>query len=107
MIAFRSGEGERFDMSTEEWNGFARHASFYEAREKARSMGLNIIWDAESPKTPEGYYQIQGGLDYAIAKSLGVAPFADILWMETKSADLARRNTPRRSTNSSRQDARA
>jgi isocitrate lyase len=40
-------------------------------------------------KTPEGYYQVQGGLDYAIAKSLAAAPFADILWMETKTADLA------------------
>ena len=52
-------------------------------------MGINIIWDCELPKTPEGYYQIQGGIEYAIAKSLAVAPFADIIWMETKTADLA------------------
>src|SRR5205814_7868037 len=38
---------------------------------------------------PEGYYQVQGGIDYAIAKSLAAASFADILWMETKTADLA------------------
>ena len=38
--------------------------------------------------TPEGYYQVQGGIPYAIAKSLAVAPFADLLWMETKTADL-------------------
>jgi len=31
---------------------------------------------------------VRGGLDYAIAKSLAVAPFADLLWMETKTADL-------------------
>ena len=30
-----------------------------------------------------------GGIDYAVAKSLAAAPFADILWMETKTADLA------------------
>ncbi len=52
-------------------------------------MGIHVIWDCELPKTPEGYYQISGGIDYAIAKSLAVAPFADILWMETKTADLA------------------
>ncbi len=40
-------------------------------------------------KTPEGYYQLRGGIPYAIAKSLAAAPFADILWMETKTADLA------------------
>src|SRR6202011_3901105 len=42
----------------------------------------------ELPKTPEGFYQIQSGIDYAIARSLAVAPFADLLWMETKTADL-------------------
>ncbi|WP_252159399.1 isocitrate lyase ICL2 subunit AceAb, partial [Mycobacterium tuberculosis] len=45
--------------------------------------------DCELAKTPEGYYQIRGGIPYAIAKSLAAAPFADILWMETKTADLA------------------
>ena len=50
---------------------------------------MHIIWDCELPRTPEGYYQINTGIDYAIAKSLAAAPFADILWMETKTADLA------------------
>ena len=40
------------------------------------------------PRTPDGYYHIQGGIDYAIAKSLAAAPFADLIWMETKTADL-------------------
>lgn len=46
-------------------------------------------WDPGSARTLEGYYQVQGGIDYAIAKSLAAAPFADLLWMETKTADLA------------------
>ena len=46
------------------------------------------VWDCELAKTPEGYYQIRGGIPYAIAKSLAAAPFADLLWMETKTADL-------------------
>jgi isocitrate/methylisocitrate lyase len=81
-------EGERFDMTVEEWLAFSKRASFYEAGARAKSMGIQLIWDCELPKTPEGFYQIQGGLDYAIAKSLAVAPFADVLWMETKTADL-------------------
>jgi len=32
---------------------------------------------------------VRGGIPYAIAKSLAAAPFADLLWMETKTADLA------------------
>jgi isocitrate lyase len=31
---------------------------------------------------------IKGGIDYAIARSLAVAPHADVIWMETKTADL-------------------
>ena len=88
VIAFRGNEGERFEMTAAEWLTFANRTSFHAARARARSMGINIIWDCEISKTPEGYYQVQGGLEYAIAKSLAAAPFADILWMETKTGDL-------------------
>ncbi len=89
VMEFRAGEGERFDMSVDEWMDFAKRASFYAAREKANTMGIHLIWDCELPKTPEGFYHIKSGVDYAIAKSLAAAPFADILWMETKTADLS------------------
>jgi isocitrate lyase len=75
-------------MSAGEWLAFASHTSFHAARAKAKSMGINIIWDCDVSKTAEGYYQVQGGIEYAVAKSLAVAPFADLLWMETKTADL-------------------
>jgi isocitrate lyase len=54
-----------------------------------KSLGIQIIWDCELAKTPEGYYQIRGDVDCAIARSLAAAPFADMLWMETATADLA------------------
>ena len=88
VMKSRTDEGERFDMSVEEWHAFSKRASFYEVRERAKSMGIQIVWDCELPKTPEGFYQIQSGIDYAITRSLAVAPFADLLWMETKTADL-------------------
>jgi len=84
----RTDEGERFEMSIEEWLAFSKRASFYEIRERAKPMGIQAIWDSELPKTPEGFYQIQSGIDYAISRSLAVAPFADMLWMETKTANL-------------------
>jgi isocitrate lyase len=89
VIEFRSSEGESFDMSAAGWLDFASQTSFHAARSKAKSMGISIIWDCEISKTPEGYYQIQSGIDYAVARSLAVAPFSDLLWMETKTADLA------------------
>jgi isocitrate lyase len=76
-------------MSAPEWRRFAARASLYAAREKARELGADVGWDPEPAKTPEGYYQVRGGIPYAIAKSLAAAPFADLLWMETKTADLA------------------
>ncbi len=88
VMAFRQAEGERFAMSLEEWKAFASKASFFAAREKARSLGIQIIWDCERTKTPEGYYHVENGIDLAIARSLASAPFADILWMETKTANL-------------------
>jgi isocitrate lyase len=88
IMQWRLDEGERFDMTLEEWLAFSKEASFFEAGARAKSMGMQLTWDCELPKTPEGFYQIQGGIDYAIAKSLAVAPFADILWMETKTANL-------------------
>lgn len=89
VLAFGESEEEPVAMSPEEWRAFAATASLYVAREKAKDLGVNPGWDCELAKTPEGYYQIRGGIPYAIAKSLAAAPFADILWMETKTADLA------------------
>lgn len=39
-------------------------------------------------RTPEGYYVIKGGLDYAISRSLAYAPWADVLWFETSTPDM-------------------
>lgn len=89
LLKFRESEGESLDMTVADWNAFAKTASLYAAREKARALGVDAAWDCERAKTPEGYYQVRGGIPYAIAKSLAAAPFADLLWMETKTADLA------------------
>ncbi|HEY1198729.1 MAG TPA: isocitrate lyase [Thermoplasmata archaeon] len=39
-------------------------------------------------QTPEGFFDITGGLDMAIARGLAYAPFADLLWFETAGPDL-------------------
>jgi len=88
VMNFHIDEGEKFELTIEEWLKFVNRVSYREAKEKAKSLGISIIWDYELPKTPEGYFQIQGGIKYAISRSLSAAPFADILWMETKTAKL-------------------
>jgi isocitrate lyase len=87
-IAFGTSHGESFELSPEQWLDFSKHASWYAAREKAKALEIDVPWDCELAKTPEGYYQVQGGIEFAIAKSLAAAPFADILWMETATANL-------------------
>ena len=87
-IAFRQSEGDPPAMTSEQWMAFAARAPLYQARERARSLGVSAVWDCEHAKTPDGFYQTRAGIDYAIAKSLAAAPFADMLWMETKTADL-------------------
>ena len=89
ILRFKESEGEALALKPAEWIEFARTASLYAAREKARELGVDAPWDCELARTPEGYYQVRGGIPYAIAKSLAAAPFADLLWMETKTADLA------------------
>ena len=89
VLELHASEGEQLQTTVEEWLEFASSSSLPEARARARSLGVDLFWDCELAATPEGYYQVEGGIPYAIAKSLAVAPFADILWMETKTADLA------------------
>jgi isocitrate lyase len=88
LMSFRAEEGAELEMSVDAWRRFASTAPWSVARAAAQRMGLRLEWDPERAKSPEGYYQVRGGIDYAIAKSLAVAPYADVLWMETKTANL-------------------
>jgi isocitrate lyase len=40
-------------------------------------------------RTAEGFYQLRGGIEAAIARGLAYAPYADMLWCETAHPDLA------------------
>jgi isocitrate lyase len=40
-------------------------------------------------RTPEGFFRIRGGLECAIARGLAYAPYADVVWCETSTPDLA------------------
>jgi isocitrate lyase len=40
-------------------------------------------------RTSEGFFRIKAGVDTAIARGLAYAPFADMIWCETSTPDLA------------------
>jgi isocitrate lyase len=56
-----------------------------------KEFGLKSVpyWNWDSPRTREGYYRYQGGTQCAINRGVAFAPYADLLWMETKSPILA------------------
>src|SRR6185295_6776527 len=70
VIEFRAAEGEPVEISPDEWRRFAARASLSVAREKARDLGIEVEWDSEAARTPEGYYQVRGGIPYAIPSRL-------------------------------------
>ncbi|KAF8916985.1 isocitrate lyase icl [Mucidula mucida] len=68
------------------------HESYHGAVEIAqKKFGLKSVpyWNWDAPRTREGYYRYQGGTQCAINRAAAFAPYADLLWMETKSPILA------------------
>ncbi|KAL1408903.1 isocitrate lyase 1 [Vanrija albida] len=65
----------------------AEHASNKEALAIAKRHGLQSVpfWDWDAPRTREGYYRYRGGTRCAINRAIAFAPYADLIWMETKS----------------------
>lgn len=65
--------------------------SHKEATKIAKEFGLRTVpyWNWDTPRTREGYYRYQGGTQCAINRAVAYAPYADLLWMETKSPILA------------------
>jgi isocitrate/methylisocitrate lyase len=39
-------------------------------------------------RTAEGFYRVRDGIDAAISRGLGYAPYADLVWFETSTPDL-------------------
>jgi isocitrate lyase len=39
-------------------------------------------------RTVEGFFELKGGLELAIARALSYAPYADVIWCETSTPDL-------------------
>ncbi|KAJ7044949.1 isocitrate lyase [Mycena alexandri] len=60
-----------------------------EAREIATDiLGEPVFWDWDLPRTREGYYHVTGGVEPAIKRAIAFAPYADMIWLETKEPDL-------------------
>ena len=88
VMQARINSGVKLPMTIGQWKTFAKNVSNYETREQAKSMGIDIFWSWDLPRNAEGFYQITGGREMAVARGLALAPFADLLWRETARPDL-------------------
>ena len=60
-----------------------------EVRAIAKGLtGVDIYWDWDSPRTREGFYRYQGGCQSSIRRAIAYAPYADMIWMESKLPDF-------------------
>ena len=61
---------------------------------EAATLVTSNIDDNDQPfctgeRTPEGYYRVMNGIQQAISRGLAYAPYADLIWCETGTPDLA------------------
>ncbi|KAK3678942.1 isocitrate lyase 1 [Recurvomyces mirabilis] len=63
--------------------------SHSEAKAIAKGLtGVDVYFDWDAPRVREGYYRIQGGCAYGVARAIAYAPYADMIWMESKLPDF-------------------
>lgn len=68
----------------------SRGKSNSEARAVARGiLGADVYFDWSAPRTREGYYRYKGGCQCAVNRAVAYAPYADLIWMESKLPDYA------------------
>jgi isocitrate lyase len=72
------------DKLLSEWKDKTKLISHADAAALAKSHGIEIHFDWDAPRTREGFYRYQGGTKCAINRALAFAPYADLMWMETK-----------------------
>eukprot|EP00339_Tiarina_fusa_P018569 CAMPEP_0117022520 /NCGR_PEP_ID=MMETSP0472-20121206/16913_1 /TAXON_ID=693140 ORGANISM="Tiarina fusus, Strain LIS" /NCGR_SAMPLE_ID=MMETSP0472 /ASSEMBLY_ACC=CAM_ASM_000603 /LENGTH=404 /DNA_ID=CAMNT_0004728397 /DNA_START=1491 /DNA_END=2705 /DNA_ORIENTATION=+ len=84
----KSGKSNTEELLTR-WKA-AKNLSNRDARDCAKDLGFgNVYWCWEKPRTREGYYLFNSGIDFCIARARAMAPYADLIWMETSKPVLA------------------
>lgn len=71
-----------------DWRAKSMKMSNPEARKLAKSLGFDIFFDWDAPRSREGYYRVIGGVDYSIVRAIAFSPLSDLIWMETATPDL-------------------
>ncbi|EQC39349.1 isocitrate lyase [Saprolegnia diclina VS20] len=49
----------------------------------ASQHGVKVAFCWEKARTVEGYYRVQGGVEFCVSRARAYAPYCDLIWMET------------------------
>lgn len=75
------------DAAIQKYLAASKGKSNTEARAIASSItGTEIYFDWDACRSREGYYRYQGGTQACVERAIAYAPYAEMLWMETKNA---------------------
>lgn len=73
----------------DEYNRQSRGKSLGEQKAIAKSLtGVDVYFDWDAARTREGYYRFQGGTEPSVVRAIAFAPYADMIWMESKKPDF-------------------
>jgi len=54
-----------------------------EAKLFAKSLGFDFYFDWEAVRSQEGYYRVQGSVEFCARRAQSFLKYSDLVWMET------------------------
>ena len=80
---------EQLKASLDLWKATAQNFTLSQAHDFMRAVGIDSFYfDWEACRSPEGFYRVQGSIDYCVRRCSQFAKIADLLWMETATPNL-------------------
>lgn len=81
--------GAQCEKVLSQWNARCMDMGLIEAHAFAKSLGFEFFFDWNAPRTPEGFYQLKGSIEYCARRAREYLNYCDLTWMETPTPDLA------------------
>lgn len=73
----------------EEYKRQSKGKSLSECKAIVKALtGVDVYFDWDAARTREGYYRFQGGTAPSVVRAIAFAPYADMIWMESKKPDF-------------------
>ncbi len=81
-------KGEDRERVLEIWEKLCYGLSLQQAQDLAADLDFSFYFNWETCRTEEGYYKVEGCIEYCVQRTLLFSNFCDMIWMETDSPNL-------------------